>query len=664
MSEAPQIGQTIGQYTLEERIGSGGMATVYRAQQAKLGRDVAVKVMHQTFTADSAFLARFEREARIVARLDHANIVPIYDYDHVGGTPYLVMKYIPGKTLKRRLTDDGPLPLDDIMRIVPPIAHALTYAHRQGILHRDVKTSNIILDERGTPYLMDFGLARIAQTGESSLSAEMLIGTPHYISPEQAQGASSIDGRADVYSLGVVLYELVVGRVPFTGESPYIIVHKHIYTEPTPPSAVDPEIPPAVDAVILKALAKNPADRYQTPDELAAAFEAAVKQSGLSSLDASRAIRAEQMRAENPSPIPQALRDSGARKPSGGAPLTASGMIDEVINRVRDTVSEVRETITQPGFMDQISERAREVVVDVQTGARSRRPDGIRPETIRRAGPRANRAIERDWSMEESAVRARIRKRRELRGGLIGNAIAWLIVSVIAFAAFPTGLLGFLRTVVDNPEDMRILEIMMPLIPYFISMPWLGAVIANTIDTFSQTGHRQEARRDRIYDEMTALYGPDWVDTADDRQYKAVRHSVNERFNRPFEFFKVTAILGTLATMFFMVWPGIMQVIETASNDPIAMQLIPNVPALLLAIFMIPISITGVQALASRFGAGDERAVQRELERMRRASGKVKNEDKQKLDDADVRLTGDGEFTDSFIEELDDRRGMEQRRRR
>ena len=280
-------GQTLGQYKVIAQMGSGGMATVYKAYQARLDRYVAIKMLHEAFQEDKNFLARFEREAKIVARLEHPHIVPVFDFDEYNGRPYLVMKYIEGRTLKAEL-EAAPLTLDDILRIMPPVADALDYAHRQGVLHRDIKPSNIIIDTNGTPYLTDFGLARMAQLGDSTLSQDVLLGTPHYISPEQAMGNRDLDARTDLYSLGVVLFELVVGRVPFSADTPFAVIHDQIYRPLPKPSSINPEITPAVDAVLEKALAKAPADRYATATEMIDAFRRAVDQSGMTTLDPDR----------------------------------------------------------------------------------------------------------------------------------------------------------------------------------------------------------------------------------------------------------------------------------------------------------------------------------------------------------------------------------------
>lgn len=264
-----------GQYIASEQIGQGGMATVYKAHHARLDRYVAIKVMHNVFLQDETFRTRFEREARIVARLEHPNIVPIYDYSEQDGNPYLVMKCIEGMTLKQRAFKTT-LTLNDILLLLTPIADALDYAHRQGVLHRDMKPSNILIDEHGKPYLTDFGLARMAQVGESTISHDMMLGTPFYVSPEQAQGVRDLTAATDIYAFGVILYELVTGAVPFGGDNAYAIVHGHIYSTPTPPSEKNPALPTALDAVLLKVLAKKPTDRYATASDLMADFGRAI----------------------------------------------------------------------------------------------------------------------------------------------------------------------------------------------------------------------------------------------------------------------------------------------------------------------------------------------------------------------------------------------------
>jgi tRNA A-37 threonylcarbamoyl transferase component Bud32 len=274
------IGENVGPYRIIEQLGQGGMATVYKAYHPALDRYVAIKVLHPAFLEDPNFLARFNREAKVVAKLDHPNIVPIYDYADHKGQPYLVMKFIEGETLKARLAR-SPLSVPEAVHVVEAVGGALAFAHQKGILHRDIKPSNIILTPDGPIYLADFGLARIAQSGESTLSADMMLGTPHYISPEQARGERDLDEGTDIYSFGVVLYEIVVGRVPFSADTPFSIIHDHIYTPLPPPCVVNPRVPEAMQAVLMKALDKPRENRFATVPELVEAFRAAATGSPL-----------------------------------------------------------------------------------------------------------------------------------------------------------------------------------------------------------------------------------------------------------------------------------------------------------------------------------------------------------------------------------------------
>lgn len=271
-----QQGERIGAYKIIAPLGQGGTATVYRAFHARLNRFVAIKMIHQDYLDNPNFLTRFEREAQIIAALEHAHIVPVYDFSEHAGEPYLVMKLIEGRTLKERIVK-GRLSAHEILDVMTPVAAALDYAHLQGVLHRDIKPSNIILDLAEIPYLTDFGLARILVAGDSTASQDMMLGTPHYISPEQALGKEEVDSRSDLYSFGVVLYELLVGKVPFSGKTPYAIINDHIY-EPLPlPGEINPELSPAIEAVLLQALAKDREDRYPTATALMTALREGIE---------------------------------------------------------------------------------------------------------------------------------------------------------------------------------------------------------------------------------------------------------------------------------------------------------------------------------------------------------------------------------------------------
>ncbi len=274
------VGDNVGPYKIIEQLGQGGMATVYKAYHASLDRYVALKALHAAFGEDATFSARFQREARVVAKLEHPHIVPVYDYAEHEKRPYLIMKFIEGDTLKARL-NKGPLTAQEIEKVVDSVGSALGYAHTQGILHRDIKPSNVLVTPAGEMYLADFGLARIAQSGESTLSSDMIMGTPQYISPEQAMGKKDLDAGTDIYSFAVMLYEMVVGQVPFSADTPFSIIHDHIYTPLPLPQSINPKVPEPVQRVLLKALAKERADRYEAVGDLVAAFKSAWNEAGV-----------------------------------------------------------------------------------------------------------------------------------------------------------------------------------------------------------------------------------------------------------------------------------------------------------------------------------------------------------------------------------------------
>jgi WD40 repeat protein/tRNA A-37 threonylcarbamoyl transferase component Bud32 len=266
------IGRNLGQYRIIEPIGAGGMATVYKAYQAGLDREVAVKVLPAQHALTPGFKERFIREAKAVAQLSHPNILPIYDVGVEDDISYFVMKYVPGQTL--RDTMDQPMVLTRAAHFIDQIAGALDHAHARGILHRDIKPVNMLM-EGDWLLLADFGLAKIVEASEALTTSGSSMGTPAYVSPEQATG-KPVDQHTDIYSLGIVLYEMVTGRVPYTGETPMGVMFKHVY-EPLPlPRKLQPDLPEAVERVILKAVAKNPQDRYDRAGELAEALHRAI----------------------------------------------------------------------------------------------------------------------------------------------------------------------------------------------------------------------------------------------------------------------------------------------------------------------------------------------------------------------------------------------------
>jgi eukaryotic-like serine/threonine-protein kinase len=259
-----------GRYRVISRLGSGGMADVYLAQDQLLGREVAVKVLHHHFSEDQEFVERFRREASSAAALSHPNIVAIFDRGEWNGTYYIAMEYVAGRSLKTIVREQGALDPATAIDIVVQILRAARFAHRRGVIHRDLKPHNVIIDEEGRARVTDFGIAR-AGASDMTLTGSIM-GTAQYLSPEQAQGLT-VSASSDLYSVGVILYELLTGAVPFEGETAVAIAFKQVSAEPVPPSALNPALPHSLDAVVLRALAKDPAQRYADADELIAALE-------------------------------------------------------------------------------------------------------------------------------------------------------------------------------------------------------------------------------------------------------------------------------------------------------------------------------------------------------------------------------------------------------
>ena len=263
-------GRSFGVYRIVEPLGRGGMASVYKAYQPAVDRHVALKVLPSHLAQDPEFLARFEQEAKVLAKLQHPHILPVHDFGESDGFTYIVMPFIKTGTLAAVLTGQ-PLGFDQIKRVITQVGDALDCAHAQGLVHRDVKPSNILLDERGNCLLADFGIAKILEGADTLTATGSLIGTPQYMSPEQGMG-KPIDGRSDIYSLGVVLYEMATGQVPFEAETPLAVVVKHI-RDPLPvPSRVNPDIPEPLQRMIFRAMHKEPSERFPTASAMVEAM--------------------------------------------------------------------------------------------------------------------------------------------------------------------------------------------------------------------------------------------------------------------------------------------------------------------------------------------------------------------------------------------------------
>jgi serine/threonine protein kinase len=342
----PFLNRNIDEYEVEALLGAGGMARVYRGMDTRLKRYVAIKVIDFSHQRDPSYITRFEREAQMIAQLSHPNVVPLYRYGEMDGFLYMVMQYIDGCDLHTVLSgyknDEELMETEDVLRIIGDMCQALDYVHSKGVIHRDIKPSNILLDKEGRAYLSDFGLALNTEVG----TLGEIFGSPQYISPEQAVSSAKAEARSDLYSLGVILYEIFTGRLPFEDKDPIEQAMKHI-NQPVPPlRSLRPEISPQVEAVILKVLAKNPEDRYPNGAALFKALSAALKNrvepeapspSTISSLTIAERVRLQTARRPPlapptpdqqpvaPSPAVEAVKPLPPAKPKLAFPLLAAG---------------------------------------------------------------------------------------------------------------------------------------------------------------------------------------------------------------------------------------------------------------------------------------------------------------------------------------------------
>ncbi|MBE2182700.1 MAG: protein kinase [Anaerolineae bacterium] len=657
-------GQQIGQYKIVGQIGHGGMATIYKAYHARLDRYVAIKVLHQGFLQDENFLARFEREARIVAKLEHPNIVPIYDFADVDGQPYLVMKYLEGHTLKAMSARNG-VSLNEILRIMPPIASALDFAHRDGVLHRDIKPSNIIIGEDGTPYLTDFGLARMAQMGESTLSADVLLGTPNYISPEQAMGRRDVDARTDLYSLGVVLYELVTGRVPFNADTPYAVIHDHIYTALPAPRSINPEIPTQVEAVLVKALAKNPDDRYNSAGEMITAFAAAVRTSGLKSLRVQHQI--DSTEAETPDAAfdpfeavinhldaeehrDTVLLDMPPATPKSHPPRRnlSVNLNDGKLNaNVQWGDTQKSWQLDTDKLNQQLNDAGKKVNDALQSAiSEDHTPDEKpknKPNPWKEAGTALIDAIEDSvenisgddglYLDTPEAARKRAKKQVDKRHEFSIHLAVYVVINILLWVIFgTTGIIGG-----NFP------------FPLMVMFGWGAGLVAHAIETYYETGKRAAKKTQMIFDACYRAYGPNWG-RQDRKALRKIRRAVEKPVNKRREFLQHLSVYSMIIPLLWIIFG-----FTTGLTDS-------GFPWPLLAMLGWGIGLVahGIDTLnAVREDTAVERQIEREAQYLYDAGSsrsKRKNDDMSldqlQGDDPETRLSSDGELTDSMVDQL------------
>ncbi len=645
---ALQVGQNVGPYRVIDQLGAGGMASVYKAYHARLDRYVSLKVMHQSFLEDPTFRARFEREAQIVARLSHPNIVPVYDFSDHEGQPYLVLKYIEGQTLKA-LMSQGALPITEIVRIMSAIADALSYAHSQGVLHRDIKPSNIIMDDSSTPYLTDFGLARIAQAGESTMSADVMLGTPQYISPEQAKGMKDLDSRTDVYSFGVVLYEMVCGRVPFNADTPYATVHDHIYSPLPLPSKINPDIPPAIENVLLKALAKEPVDRYNSARDLMQAFRSAVESTDFGGFIANRASgdaietgrqrEVEQRKGapepdKIPSPVPEKPKARAAppTPPTPPVPPQPPVGLEAAAERFAENMERGAEKFAKrmEKRAERLERRAERFELGGDRWSLSGDEDGknLRLHVDTEGfDDDEKRDLELDLALDEASIRKRVEKRIKDRRDFIGHLVSYVAVNAMLWIIFASSSADF------------------PW-PMFVTFGWGAGIAAHAVTIYFKSARELEKRDRQVEAALEEHYGSEPVSP---EEYQQVRRMVYVQHKRRVGFFAHAAIYACINAMLWTLFGS------NGGDFPW--------PMFVSIGWGIGLISNGLSAFSQskRNLASHEEQIQREIERERqRMQGSVAEKRKHvegKLGGESappIRLSQDGELTDSFVEEWDE----------
>ncbi len=599
-------GQSLGPYRVLSRLGHGGMATVYKGYHSRLDRNVAIKVIHQAFLQEPASIARFEREAQIVARLDHPHIVPIYDFAEHDGQPYLVMKYIDGLTLKALLSQ-GPLTLEAILGLMTDVAGALDYAHAQGVLHRDIKPSNILIDKDGVPYVTDFGLARIAHAGESTLSENMMLGTPQYIAPEQALGNRDLTPQSDLYSLGIVLYELVVGRVPFNADTPYAIVHDQIYRELPPPREQNPNISPAVEAVLLKALAKDPTKRYASAGAMVEAFRAAVADAAPATLLLPLApVEVARKKADASRRPVEPVAPAAIRPPV--PPVDPAGLVEKP--KRSDNV-EFRLDLAHIG-------------TQIREAFESWEETGVNPIEAMKG---TTAPID-----EEQHIRQRIEKSYKKRGEFITHLVVFLVINalLVTIYLFSSGF-----DISGLPGE--ILAFPWPLI---VALGWGSGLAAHAVETYFDTGARA-AEQDRIVQAaLRREHGDNWSGAVSKKEYSKIQHKALKPYKKRVELLEHAAVFVPINLMLWMIYLS-----GTIGGFPWPLIVTLGWGAGFAG--HLADSYFGSDAR----GASRERAVQREVEReLLRSDSRPLEKPKREFG---VRLNEDGELTDSIAESWD-----------